>query len=293
MPELGGVLNAGNGLVLGLTLDGPSSLGDPEGLTASNSLNLVVCLPEEVGGVVDRVALTVLVEGVLVKTKEVNGAENGRVGGVGEGVPGINVTDGNIGEDGILDELTDLANVVDENVGRLTVTTLLLDTGLGDAVQVLGTDRDTDGQVGKTLGAELADGGLESGKLVVESLLVLGSPETEKKSGVGLDGSGNGGDDSVSSAVLDHGVETSRGVVGDGLGRLELGGESVKGVALRSVVETTAGGHGRGSAASESVKRGTHFDLNYPSIKRDGKERKNVYVEKNPEERVTMGWRID
>jgi hypothetical protein len=56
----------------------------------------------------------------------------------------------------------------------------------------------------------LADGILESSELIVENGLSLGCPKTKKKGGVGSNGSGDGTNNSVGCAILDHSVETGR-----------------------------------------------------------------------------------
>jgi hypothetical protein len=89
--------------------------------------------------------------------------------------------------------LLDLRDVIDENIRSSTNTRLVLDTSGGDAVEILGSDGQTDDEIGE-LGAVLLDGGFDGGDLVGHGLLAGGGPDSEQELGVGRDGGRDGGD---------------------------------------------------------------------------------------------------
>ena len=70
----------GDTKVLGLSADGPSSLGDPYWLSASSSRGCVVCFPEEIISGIDAVAHSVLEVWVLVNAEPVDGCNDRVVG---------------------------------------------------------------------------------------------------------------------------------------------------------------------------------------------------------------------
>ena len=77
-----GVLSAGNVGAAGVTADGLTSLGDPDGLALGGGSGVAVCLVEEVGGVVDTVGVVGLEIGVHVNTEEVGAVNNSAVAAV-------------------------------------------------------------------------------------------------------------------------------------------------------------------------------------------------------------------
>lgn len=91
-----------------------ASLGDPNGLASSNTDNGVVGGLEQVGGIFDGVVIAGLVVRIFIHTQPVDRVNDGTVGAVCEGVPGVDVTDrhisqGSVGEFGlvIVDEAHD------------------------------------------------------------------------------------------------------------------------------------------------------------------------------------------
>lgn len=267
IPELLGVGNAGNSLALGITLNGPTGLGDPNLLIASGSLEVVDTSLEQTLGIIDGVGLCVLEVRVSVETEPVDSLDGSGVGAVGPGVPGIDVTDGGIAQAGTGDGGADLVDVVDQLGGLETGTGGGASADGGVTVEILGTDGDTDDQVGEVVTVGV-DGGLESGKLVGHG--AAGGPETEEKSGLLLDSSGDGLDGAVGGATLDHSVETGTGegivganeVLGGGELGLEVGLRLDAAVTLSGTVVETLRDSLRGSnghSQSEEVS-GTHFE---------------------------------
>lgn len=164
LPVSAGVDGAGNSLALVVTLDGPTGLGDVDGLALGDGLGLVEAGVEEVVGRLDGVGVGLLPVGVAVEADPVDGVDDGGVGAVLKAVVRVDVAHGDVGERGAGDGLADLADVADELVG--------VDTGAGGvalrgAVQVLGSDRDADHEVGEG-GAVGGDGRLQGGELVVD-----------------------------------------------------------------------------------------------------------------------------
>lgn len=73
-----------------------SSLGDPDGLTTGGLLGLAESVLEERLGLGDVVGHRVLEVGVGVHTNPVTGINDGLVGSVVPGGPGVNVTNGGL-----------------------------------------------------------------------------------------------------------------------------------------------------------------------------------------------------
>lgn len=225
LPVLLGVLDAGNSLIPIGTLVGPSGLGDPDGLTTRGGDGGIIGLVEELGSVVDAIALAVLVVGVLIDSDEVNGIEDGLVGDVAPDIPGVDVAEGNLGDGGALEGRAEVVDEVNESIGLDTDTTLVLDTGNGVTVEILTTDGNTNDEVGQ-LGTVLLDGLLEGADLIVDVVGTRG-PDTEEDLGLGVDGSLESLDGVILGVGLDVGVETDGvEVTGGGLevlSSLELG----------------------------------------------------------------------
>lgn len=160
-----GVGNTGNGEVLSLTADGPSGLSNPDGLTTGGTGSRVIGSPEEVVSGFDAVGFGVLEEGVLVDTEPVNSLDDGVVGRVGPGIPGINVTDLDAAQGCSIQSLLDLSNVVDNLGGACTNARIVFDTGGRHTVQVFTADGETNHQIGKGR-TILLDGGGEGIDLV-------------------------------------------------------------------------------------------------------------------------------
>jgi len=272
VPVLLGVGDAGDGLVPVGTSGGPASLGDPDGLATSGRLGSLVGTVEQVGGVVDVVALAVLVVRVGVEAEEVDGVNDGLVGAVGPDVPGVDVADRNAAQSGVGKGLLEVADELDDDIRVGTDTGRVVDqTSLADTVEILAADGDTDDKVGELLAVGV-DGGLESSKLLVNVLGARG-PDTEEDLGVGLDGSREGLDRVALRVGLDVGIEAD-GVEGAGgvdealsggeLGQpvlLELGrvvGEG--GTRIEAEVVLSGGGAGGDGANGEGNGRGTHDD---------------------------------
>lgn len=223
VPVLLGVGEGGNGVTLIGAADGPAGLGDPDLLAVGDGLGLGDGVVEERLALVDAVGHGGLVVRVAVEAEPVDLVDHSRVGAVGPGIPGVDVTDGSAAQGGAGDGRLDLLDVGDQQVGVDTNTGVVLGASDRVTVEILATDGDTDDQLGEGL-AVGADGGLESGNLVVD--VAAGGPETEQEGSVLGDGSGNGLDGVVGGTTLDHGVQTGTGEAAGGadelLGRLEL-----------------------------------------------------------------------
>ena len=254
LPEVLSILVGGLGLVLSLAADGPASLSDPDGLATGSGGSLIEGILEQVVAVLNAVGLGVLKVGVSVHAEPVAGVNEGLVGLVDVGSPGVDVADGDVLEARSLDGLANLVDVADEGLGASTGVGAGELAGGSLTVEVLTTNGDT-GNKFVELTAVLVNGLLEGSNLLVESLLASRGPETEEQAGLGADGGGNGGDGLVGSAVLDHGVETSagKGAIGAGEvgGSLEIPLKVSLGLALAVVVETLESSAGRGDGRGE------------------------------------------
>jgi hypothetical protein len=263
LPVLLGVLDARNSLVPVGTLVGPSGLGDPDGLTGRGGDGGIEGLVEELGSVTDAVALVVLVVGVLINSDEVNGVEDGLVGGVTPDIPGVDVAEGNLGDGSALEGSAEVVDEVNESIGLDTDTTLVLDTGNRVTVEILTTDGNTNDEVGQ-LRAVLLDGLLEGVDLLVDRVSTRG-PDTEEDLGLGVNGSLESLDGVILGVSLDVGVESDSVEVAWGgleaLGSLELGlevglelgltvGEGGTGVETKVVLGLSTHGEGTNSDGS-------------------------------------------
>jgi hypothetical protein len=205
LPEDAGVLGARNSLAVSLASNGPASLGNPDGLSDSRA-SLIVGIEEELSGTLNAVLLGLLEVGVRIHANPVKRV-NDRLGGAVEvDLPGIDVTNADVLQSCTADSIAGLLNVLDQ-LGRSSAGVLAGNTPLGVAVEVLTADGDTDDEIGELV-TVLLDGGLESADLVVEAGVTSRCPHAEKESGLCVDGSLDGLDDLVGSAVLDHGVQT-------------------------------------------------------------------------------------
>ncbi|KAB8349493.1 hypothetical protein FH972_023519 [Carpinus fangiana] len=304
IPESLCVFDRGNGLADLGTGDGPTGLGDPDGLAVGHADGGIVGVEEQllarVDGVVARLGLEV---GVAVDAEEVGGLDDGRVGAVGPGGPGVNVADGDVGKGGALDQVLDLANIVGDDIGTSSNTSLVLDAGGGDAVQILRADRDGHGVVGE-LAAVLLDGSLERGQLVVEGLVASGAPETEQKAGVGGDGGRDGRDNGVGGTGLDHGVDAGRGEFAVGVGQTGGGLELGLKVLLaadgaidvgRASVEAVVGGLNRsecGREGSEAERKALTIIARPPHLAHNTRRRPDATGQSAPRALHSLRWAL-
>jgi hypothetical protein len=177
------------------------------------------------------------------------------------------VTDGSTAQSGAGDGGADLVDVVNKLGGLETGTGIGTGTNLRVTVQILTADGDTDDQLGEILAVSF-DSRLESGNLVGHA--TAGSPETEQKSGLLLDGSGDGLDGGASGATLDHSVKTGTGETIVGSDEVLGGGELGLEVTLSfdaavtfggTIVETLRNGLGGSDGHREGKElSGTHFE---------------------------------
>ena len=170
VPELLSVLGAGHGLVLLRTVDWPASLSDPDLLVTSGFLGLLEGSIEEVGTIVNTVGLGVLKVGIGVHADPVACVDEGAVGAVGVGGPGVDVTDGGTAQASVLDGITNTADVANKSVGVGAGVLIVLEASGRVAVEILATDRDTNDKIVELV-TVLLDGLLESIDLVAEGLI--------------------------------------------------------------------------------------------------------------------------
>ena len=233
----------------------PAGLGDPNGLALAGGNGYVVIVPEGGVGVFYAVGFGGLVIGVGVDTNEVDSGNQGVLAGVGPDVVGVDVADGLVADD-----RADLVDIVDDRVRTHTDTSIVGNTNGSNTIDILRAHTDACNQVGESA-AILRDSGLEGSNLVGKLSVTGRSPQTEQQRSAGADGGGDGGDGAVGGSVLDHGVQTGRGVAGAGevFGRVELAFEGGLVAARRAVVEAFVCGErgGKGRRKGEDL-RGTH-----------------------------------
>ena len=111
------------------------------------------------------------------------------------------MTDRGLGKRGVGDGVADLFDVVDENIRSDTGILLVQETGGGDAIEVLASDRYTRNERAQIV-AVLADGLLQGRQLVGEAGITGRSPETEEQRSFGRDGSRNSRNRVVGSSSL-------------------------------------------------------------------------------------------
>lgn len=199
VPEGLGVLNRSNTLALGLTADGPAGLGDPDGLVTTVLLDVVDGVLDQSLAILDVVVVGALEVRIGINTEPVAGVNDGLVGVVGPGSPGVNVADGDILQAGSSDGGADSLDVLENGVRALANSGLGGDSSGRVTVQILTADRDTDNQLGEVVSVR-GDGGLEGSNFVVKG--ITRGPETEEQSGLLLDSGGNGRDRGVGSTTL-------------------------------------------------------------------------------------------
>lgn len=238
----------------------PTTLGHPDLAAAGDGHSLLPGIIEEILRVVDAVGMHELVVRVLINTEPVELLNNIRVGAVGPGIPGVDVTDQGAAEGGAGDGRANLLDVVDEDSRLFTDTGVVLGASDRVAVEILATHGDTSHLLAEGA-AVLVDGVLQGSNLVVH--VAAGSPETQQKTGVFGDGGGNGLDGAVGGASLNHCVETGtgKGTVGadEVLGGLKCGLEvrlvHATSITLsRAIVEALVDGLGGRDRKGESEK---------------------------------------
>ena len=115
---------------------------------------------------------------LTIEANPVNSLDHGRVAPVDPVVPGVDVTNGGGGSSSTGDDRAGTLDVVDEDVRALSQTTLVQDALDGNSVEVLGTNRDADDQIGKC-SAILLDGRPESIELVLEHIAACRRPQSQ------------------------------------------------------------------------------------------------------------------
>jgi len=179
LPEDASILRARNRQVLLLSADRPSGFSDPDGLALGMGLGSEVGIIEGLVGVLDAVGHGGLEVRVSVHAEEVGGSDDGTVGVVYEGSPGIDMADGLAVERSIPNSVPGALDVADQNIGLLAHARLVLNPSGGDTVEVFASDRYADDKVSESC-AVLLNSSLQSSDLVSERSVILGSPETEE-----------------------------------------------------------------------------------------------------------------
>lgn len=194
------VLERSNGLVLSRAADRPPGLGNPDLLVADSGLGLLNGLLEQGLGVVDGIGHCVLEVRVAIEADEVASIDDGLVGTIHPGGPGIDVADGH-GKPAVRKSRSDLVDVRRNGVGARADTRVGLDADHRVAVQIFATDADPGNATGEGI-AILVNGGFEGRDLAIDGLLAGRGPDTEEERGVLSDGSGDSRDGAVVSAAL-------------------------------------------------------------------------------------------
>lgn len=132
-----GIVSTGNSKVLSLASNGPSGLGDPNILAANGTLGVVQSLVEESSALADAIGLSVLEVWVGINTDPVAGVDNGVVGSVDPGGPGIDMTNTDTAQGGARDSSSNLFNVVDDSIRVSSNGGASSDTGRRVSVEIL------------------------------------------------------------------------------------------------------------------------------------------------------------
>lgn len=147
VPVLLCVLWAGNGEVLSLSADRPSSLGEPQLFSSNSSSGLAECRLVESGTAINRVGESVLKVWECVDTDPVDGVNDSLVRTVDPRGPSIDVTNWSTCKWCTTDGLSELCDVFGKGGWVSTVARLGCDTCWADSVKILTSDRDTNDQI--------------------------------------------------------------------------------------------------------------------------------------------------
>lgn len=124
-----GVVSAGNGEVLSLSGNRPSSLSDPDRLATNSTLGVIESFVEERSTLVNTICLGILEVWVGINTNEVTSIDDSVVRSVNPGGPGINVANSDTAQSGVCNSSSNLADVVDDDRGFLSDSGTSSDTG--------------------------------------------------------------------------------------------------------------------------------------------------------------------
>lgn len=227
-----------DGQVHGWPRNRPAGLGDPHRFALAGGNSQVVVVPEGGVGVFDRVGFLQskmksvsegtdldkagprqersathggFIVGIGIDTEKVGSGNQGVLARVGPDIVCVDVADGLVGGTGSGDGAANLADIVDNDVRTNTHPGVAGDANGSDTINVLGADADAGNEVGES-GAVLGNGSIQSSKLVLEDGLAGRSPQAEEQSGTGADGGRDGRDGCICRAILDHGIQSRRGV---------------------------------------------------------------------------------
>lgn len=201
------VRNGWNGLVGSWARHRPASFGDPHRLALGATHGGIICIPECGIAVRDAVGEGGLIVRVGVHANEVTGSNHGRIAPVDPRSPGIDVPDLGRRRSSTGDGRAHLRDIRGESSGTSSDAGIVGDTSGCDSVKILRSDRNTSNQRCES-SAVLGDGSLEGVDLVGDGSLTSRGPQTEQKSGLGVDGGLNSRCRAVGRATLDHGVQT-------------------------------------------------------------------------------------
>lgn len=209
------MLKRRHGLVHGGTTDGPASLSNPDGLATGGGLGLLEGFDEERLGILDGVRHGALEVGVRVHGDPVTLVDDGVVGGVHPGGPGVDVADGGTTQGSPLEGVANLLNIRDNGVGAGTNTGIVLGADDRVTVQVLTANADSHNAVGEGV-TVLLDGGVESTNLLLDARIAGRTPDAEEERSVLGDSGGNGRDGIRAGArLLDSDQRSERRSTGD------------------------------------------------------------------------------
>lgn len=185
---------------------------------------------EEGGTVVNAVGHGVLEIRVRVHSDEVAGVDDGLVGAVDPGRPGVDVTNWYFAQTRSRNDGADLVDVVNDGLRISTHRRSGLNTRWRVSVEILAADRDTSNQACEGR-AVLCDRLLEGRDFVVDG---SGSPETQEEVRALRNGSWNGRCHISSGTGLNHGIQASTGEAAVGTDEVLGGGEEALEVGLGS-----------------------------------------------------------
>ena len=166
--------------VLCLSAYWPSSLGDPDLLSTNDGCCLIKSSLEQRLSTGDGIGFGVLEVWVCINSDPVDRVNDGFVGAVGPGSPGIDVSNGRSSERSSLQGSSELCDVSGESLWLCTISTAGGHSNWADSVQILTSNRDTNDQVCE-IRTPLCDCRLEGRDFGSEEAVTTRRPETEEE----------------------------------------------------------------------------------------------------------------
>ena len=138
-----GIFEAGHSLARGGARHGEACLRHPDWLAVDGGGSGVEGIEEETLVVINSIGIRGLEVRVRIDAGPVDGIDDGLVGTVDPGGPGVDVADGSPRERSARDGAADLLDVTGDDVRAGTGILMVRDARGRDAVQILAADRDT------------------------------------------------------------------------------------------------------------------------------------------------------